>query len=123
MTIHGEDCFLSYKSESGWVTFGGEKSCTVEADTEMIEVCSPTSGNAREYIPGKSGWRMYFNGLLLKNTDLFSLQRKREPINVRFNYGGKQMEGYGYISSVRGSSALHEMAQASMTITGTGDLV
>lgn len=122
MTIHGEDCFLSYMSDSGWVTFGGEKSCSVEIDTEMIEVCSPTSGNAREYIPGKSGWKMDFNGLLLKDTDLFYLRKRRTPINVRFSYGGKRLEGYGYISAVRGSSTLHEMAQASMTITGSGEL-
>ena len=123
MTIHGENCFLTYRNALGkWVVFGGERQCAVEMDTEMIEVSSENSGVARTYLPGKTGWRMTFGGLLMKSVDIVDLWQARTPITVRFNYDGKILEGEGYITKLGKQSELHGMAQRSMTIQGSGKL-
>lgn len=46
------------------VAIAGSKSCDIQVTCDTIEVSSPTSGEFREYIKGRKGWKVTASGLV-----------------------------------------------------------
>lgn len=46
------------------VAIASAKSCDIDTSCDVIEVSSPTSGTAREFIPGRSEWSVSCSFLL-----------------------------------------------------------
>lgn len=115
---------MSYVADSGqWVVFGGERSCTLTCSTDMKEIAGFDSGTHKEFIPMQSSWKMQFNGFLLADVDIMAMYSKRQAITVRMTYGRRHLSGRAYISNLTDTATLHELAQVSFELTGTGPLL
>lgn len=115
---------MSYVADNGqWVVFGGERSCTLTCITDMKEIAGFDIGTCKEFIPMQSSWKMQFNGLLLADVDIMAMYSKRKAITVRMTYGSRHLWGRAYISNLTDTATLHELAQISFELTGTGPLL
>ena len=71
---------------------GCSTSCELEISCDAIEVSSPTSGQARDYIAGRTGWRMSLDKLLIL-PDFYDGINVGTKLTVQFAYSINSKEG------------------------------
>lgn len=71
---------------------GCSTSCELEISCDAIEISSPSSSQARDYIAGRTGWRMSLDKLLLL-PDFYDGVKVGSKIVVQFAYSINSKEG------------------------------
>jgi predicted secreted protein len=71
---------------------GCSTACELEISCDAIEISSPSSGQARDYLAGRTGWRMSLDKLLLL-PDFYDGIKVGTKIVVWFAYSINSKEG------------------------------
>ena len=102
----------------------GARSCDIQKEREMIEIASPSSGTARTYIPGRTGWSISLNTLVTSPaTDLSKLDGNTAvTIKVKVRGGSVILTGQAYFKRCVVSAALGNLVKGSFELQGTGPL-
>lgn len=117
--IHGRDLIVFLNGEA----IGAARSCEITVDTEMIEVSSPQSGEAREYRAGRYGWTLDVSCLVLSpgmvlnsgKAATFTCQKASQP-------GKTWLSGNVLCQSARMMGTVGSLAQGSYRFVGNGEL-
>lgn len=124
--IQGTNLLLGRQTESGFSSFAFAKGCEISQKSDTIEVCSPDSPRAKEYIPGRTSWTATCECLYSSDESVIeSLYASGEIFSVvcrQRDNQGYRYEGKAFISSLRLNGRLHEMATYTIMLQGTGDL-
>lgn len=91
--LKGRDVMLFMGSSHATTqAVGCSTSCELEISCDAIEVSSPTSGQARDYIAGRTGWRMSLDKLLIL-PDFYDGIKVGTKLTVQFAYSINSKEG------------------------------
>ena len=102
--------------ENGTAIIACAKTCEISKDTEMLETCSESNGNYREYYPGLSSWRVTVRFFVTTvNTVLYANQK----VNLKCN---EVTLGEAYISQCRITGTVGNLSQGTAVFTGTGPI-
>lgn len=70
----------------------GSTSCEIEISCDAIEISSPDSAVARDFIAGRTGWKMSLAKLLVLD-DIYDGQMVGKKVWVQFGYSLNSKEG------------------------------
>ena len=107
------------------------KSCDIIEDCDAIEVASPTSGTARDYIAGRTGWKITVNYLVAESTTAFKSKMKAgtscvikigKATSGTRTLSSDKLQGNALITEARLSSSRGKLCQGSWTFLGCGEL-
>lgn len=91
--IKGRDVLIFMgNSHATTQAVGCSTSCEIEISCDAIEVSSPDSAQARDYIAGRKGWRMSLDKLLLL-PDFYDGMKVGQKAAVQFAYSINSKEG------------------------------
>lgn len=109
-------------NSSGTALIAAARSCEVVSECEMIETASPTSGTARTYIAGRTGWSITVGYLTsAPNTDLAKVGGSAVTVQVKVR-GGAALQGSALFKTCNVSGTVGNLAQGSFVLQGTGPL-
>lgn len=116
----GKDLLIC--NSSGTALIAAARSCEVVTECEMIETASPTSGTARTYIPGRTGWSITVGYLTsAPTTDLMMVGGSPVTVQVKIR-GGAAVQGSALFKTCKVSGTVGNLAQGSFVLQGTGPL-
>lgn len=116
----GKDLLIC--NSSGTALIAAARSCEVVTESEMIETASPTSGTARTYIAGRTGWSITVGYLTTApTTDLTMVGGSAVTVQVKIR-GGAAVQGSALFKTCRVSGTVGNLAQGSFVLQGTGQL-
>ena len=120
----GQD-LLIIGSDGSTPIIAGSRSCEIQKERELIETASPTSGTARTYIPGRTGWSISISTLITSPaTDLSKLDDNAPvTIKVKVRGGSIILTGQAFFKRCVISAALGNLVKGSFELQGTGPLV
>lgn len=107
------------------------KSCEIQETCDAIEVASPASGTAKEYIPGRTGWRITVGFLVAPDTNAFKSKMKAGATCVikigKVTSGTRtlsadKLQGNAIITEAKLSASRGKLCQGSWTFLGNGEL-
>ena len=119
----GQD-LLIIGSDGSTPLIAGSRSCEIQKERELIETASPTSGTARTYIPGRTGWSISISTLITSPaTDLSKLDGN-EPVTIKVKVRGGSviLTGQAFFKRCVVSAALGNLVKGSFELQGTGPL-
>lgn len=119
----GQD-LLIIGSDGSTPVIAGSRSCEIQKERELIETASPTSGTARTYIPGRTGWSISLSTLITSPaTDLSKLDDNAAvAIKVKVRGGSVILTGRAFFKRCVVSAALGNLVKGSFELQGTGPL-
>jgi predicted secreted protein len=119
----GQD-LLILGSDSSTPIIAGSRSCDIQKEREMIETASPSSGTARTYIAGRTGWSISLSTLVTSPaTDLSKLDDSTPvTIKVKVRGGSVILTGQAFFKRCVVSAALGNLVKGSFELQGTGPL-
>ena len=101
------------------------KSCSITTRSDVIESSSPSSGTAREFVPGRTSWEVTvstlvtdINALLLKTHNTYTLSWKERKDTFYVAKCGTAICTEAQIVASEGN-----LAQGSLRFQGTGEIV
>ena len=116
----GKDLLIC--NSSGTALIAAARSCEVAMECEMIETASPTSGTARTYIAGRTGWSITVGYLTTApTTDIALVGGSPVTVQVKIR-GGAAVQGSALFKTCRISGTVGNLAQGSFVLQGTGPL-
>lgn len=95
MILHGENLLISVDDS----VIAASKSCEINVDCEIIEVCSSTDGEWRHCTPGRKSWSVRTNHLIIDRYSNFLLETGSE-CTLRIEYGPVAGVFYNFVSNV-----------------------
>lgn len=101
----------------------GATSCTIDYDAETIEVSSPSTGTAKNYIVSRTGWKVTVS-CLVDVVDTFMLnvgQSYTLTFGARSDTGDR-MTGTAICTSAKVSGQKFNITSGSFEFQGTGAL-
>lgn len=103
------------------------KSCKLEISTDFIEVCSPTEGSWKEYLPTVKGWSASVDCLVARMSDhrtLLQLQDSNTRLACCFYDTDLQefYKGYVYIKNLNITGSVGGLVTMSVSLQPTGKL-
>lgn len=119
----GQD-LLIIGSDGSTPVIAGSRSCEIQKERELIETASPTSGTARTYIPGRTGWSISLSTLVTSpDTDLSKVD-SNAPVTVKVKVRGGSviLTGQAFFKRCVVSAALGNLVKGSFELQGTGPL-
>ena len=119
----GQD-LLIIGSDGSTPIIAGSRSCEIQKERELIETASPTSGTARTYIAGRTGWSISLSTLITSPaTDLSKLDNN-EPVTIKVKVRGGSviLTGQAFFKRCVVSAALGNLVKGSFELQGTGPL-
>lgn len=121
MIIHGKDFNVSLMPRG---TIACAKSCELDIDVDAKEVTSPDSGEWRDFITGRKGWKIGTNHLVSnENFDLFkTLIGQKVAIQFTSQKHGMNFYGYAICQKVVITANNGSLAQGSFSFLGCGEL-
>lgn len=106
------------------------KDCTIKIDYDLIEVSSPTSSKAKEFIPGRYTWEVDVNGLVpVDGFSTFMLRAGREltmsigKVDSRNHLTTDGLRGRAICPTTMVSASLGSLAKSQLKLQGTGALI
>lgn len=121
--VHGKDLILSING----TPIAAAKSCDLSIETDFLEVCSPTDGSWRDYIPTIHQWSASADTLCstMENFDILrQVQLNKEIVTLTFY--NEQMDifykGNAYIQSLKTSGQVRGLVSMSIGFQTTGAL-
>ena len=107
------------------VAIAAAKSCTITRSAEVLETSSPSSGTARTYVPGRTGWEITVStlvtaitGYIMKPGNTYKLSWKQRNETFYVAYCGDAICTEAQIVGSVGN-----LAQGSLRFIGTGEIV
>ena len=99
--IHGRDLILSING----TPIAASTTCDLSTTTDFIEVCAPTGGEWKDYIPTQHGWDVSAGCLMatMENFDnLLKMQKNKQRLELSFYDQGLQVfyKGAAYIKKL-----------------------
>lgn len=122
--IKGRDLILAYNG----MPLAASKSCKVDTDSDYIEVCSPTDGTWKDYIPTTQGWGASADCLVADMEDvdrLFDYKKSQTLLSLQF-YDSSLMSFYSgsaYIKKLSITGNVGSNVTMSVIFQPTGELV
>lgn len=114
---------LKVNTSTSGVTFALAKSCDVTVNTAMQRVSNPNSGSWEHYIPTFNSWKISTRFLLsASKRTVIDTQIAHTLLTLTVEFGGYRYQGTGYINNSSFTGTVHELAQFTAEIQGTGPL-
>ena len=121
--IQGKDLILSLNG----APLAASTTCELSTATDFIEVCSPTGGEWKDYIPTQHGWDVSAGCLMatMENYDnLLKMQKAKQRLEVSFYDKGLQVfyKGDAYIKKLDIVGNYGNLAKMSVAFQACGEL-
>jgi hypothetical protein len=105
----------------------GCKTCEVDADVDMLEVSSPSTGVWREYKAGRMGWSVSASTLVLSMHDTMVQVRQKVWLTlvVRDDNGTlttDRLSGWAFVQQAKVTGAWGNLTKGSFVFQGSGEL-
>ena len=105
----------------------GCKSCDVDAETDMLEKSSPSTGVWREYEPGRKGWSVSTSMLVssMHDTIVQNGQKVWLTCVVRTDAGlmtEDRLSGWAYVKTAKVTGAWGSLTKGNFIFQGSGEL-
>lgn len=127
--VNGKNIFiLAGEDENSATIIAGTRSNEVRVTCDNIEVSSPTSGQWREYLAGRSGWTVstgFLVGDASRIKDLLKV-RKHYLLIFRSRINGTtsvHLKGWAILTECQITATIGNLVQGSFRFVGTGPLV
>lgn len=133
--IQGRDAYILLDENKGvgtpkYTKYYGQKDLSISRSMETLDATTKSS-TGKEVIPSLIEWSAEFDSLVYSpetdaesSYDLLEYHfNNRVPIKVQIVIGTRTLEGEGYITDFPLDMPLDDFVSASITISGTGDLV
>lgn len=120
----GKDLKLYRKIDSSYEAIASCKNCDISKTADTIEVSSATSGTAKEYIPGRTGWKITCDYLVADTAKpLDGLLLVGTMVELKVTVGSESKTGSAIVTScdVRGQTG--SLMTGSFSFQGSGELV
>lgn len=125
--LKGNDLILSLDG----VRLAAAKSCGVERNVDTIEVCSPTDGPAKKFVPSTTSWAISAGGLYANKEGAERLRKiwrayqdgVHTPLSVKVDTEpGVSEKGEAILTSLHEDGNLNELVKFSIQLQGSGKL-
>lgn len=121
--IHGRDLILSINGKP----IAASTTCELSTNTDFIEVCSPTGGEWKDYIPTQHGWDVSAGCLMasMENFNkLLAMQKNKQRLELSFYDQGLQVfyKGDAYIKKLDIVGNYGNLAKMSVAFQACGEL-
>lgn len=121
--IQGKDLILSLNG----APLAASTTCELSIDTDFIEVCPPTGGEWKDYLPTQHGWDVSAGCLMatMENFDnLLKMQKSKQRLEVSFYDQGLQVfyKGATYIKKLNIIGNYGNLAKMSVAFQTCGEL-
>jgi hypothetical protein len=105
----------------------GCKTCDVDAEVDLLEVSSPSTGVWREYIAGRKNWSVSASTLVtsLHDTLVQVGQKVWLTVVVRDDTGlmtSDRLSGWAYVQQAKVTGAWGNLTKGSFVFQGSGEL-
>lgn len=121
--IQGRDLILSING----TPIAASTTCNLSTNTDFIEVCSPTGGEWKDYIPTQHGWDVSAGCLVatMENyNNLLLMQKQKQRFELSFCDKGLQVfyKGDAYIKKLDLTGTYGNLAKMSVAFQACGEL-
>ena len=114
------------EEQSGlWIQIGCTKSHEIQHECDMQEVSSPTTGDSKEFLPGRKGWQLNVNYLILANTQVRDILMVGQRFKLSFcprNAQASGVSGFAYMKVCKITSTRGNLIQGTFSFLGDGEL-
>lgn len=121
MATLGNYIIVKWNDGGTLTTIAASKSCTLTNMADVKEISSPTSSTARNYVAGRTGWRVTCNYLVTDVSDLLKV-RNTYILNI-MNPDGTGLQGTAILTICEITATHGNIAAGSFSFQGSGDLV
>lgn len=125
----GKDLIIKMKNSAGkYVVIAASTSCDIDSVGDVIEVSSPTSGKAREFIPGRTSWSVKVNRLYSDTASPFAdILKAGSEVELSMGLISKMVATTDYVgkaicTSCNVSAQVGHLVSGSIAFQGTGEL-
>ena len=121
--IHGRDLILSING----TPIAASTTCDLSTATDFIEVCAPTGGEWKDYIPTQHGWDVSAGCLIAtmeNHSILLTMQKSKQRLELSFYDKGLQVfyKGDAYIKKLDTVGNYGNLAKMSVAFQACGEL-
>lgn len=121
--IQGKDLILSLNG----APLAASTTCELSTDTDFIEVCPPTGGEWKDYIPTQHGWGVSAGCLIAtmeNHSLLLRMQKSKQRLEITFYDQGLQVfyKGAAYIKHLDVIGRYGNLAKMSVAFQPCGEL-
>lgn len=121
--IHGRDLILSING----TPIAASTTCDLSTTTDFIEVCAPTDGEWKDYIPTQHGWDVSAGCLIAtmeNHSLLLTMQKSKQRLELSFYDKGLQVfyKGDAYIKKLDTVGNYGNLAKMSVAFQPCGEL-
>ena len=109
----------------GGVAIAGAKSCDITTQADTIEKSSSTQGTAKEYLAGRTGWKITSSFLVIDNNAKTMLQKKGTSVVVTVQTTGvsdSTLYGNAIVTSCHVTATKGNLSNGSIELLGNGEL-
>lgn len=117
--IHGKDMIVKLNG----VAIAASTSCELDWDCDTIEVSSPTSSTAREYITGRTGWSVATNHFVPSGSVATLKSIRGRKVSLKIYLEEEYFEGDAIVTGFKITGTKGKLAQGIFTFKGTGPLI
>ena len=114
------------EEQSGlWIQIGCTKSHEIQHECDMQEVSSPTTGDSKEFLPGRKGWQLNVNYLILASTQVRDILMVGQRFKLSFcprNAQASGVSGFAYMKVCKITSTRGNLIQGTFSFLGDGEL-
>ena len=117
--------FPDEQQQGLWLPIGCTKSHEIQYEGDMQEVSSPTSGSAKEFMPGRTGWSITVNYLVLADTQVRDILQVNQKFKLSFcprNAQSTGVTGEAYMKVCKITAERRNLIQGTFQFQGTGEL-
>lgn len=117
--------FPEEQQEGLWLPIGCSKSHEIQYEGEMQEVSSPSSGSAKEFIPGRTGWTITMHYLVLQDSQVRDILNVNQKFKLCFcprNAQASGVTGEAYMKVCKITATRGNLIQGTFQFQGTGEL-
>ena len=122
MATLGNYIIVKWNDGGTLTAIAASKSCTLTNMADVKEISSPTSNTARNYVAGRTGWRVTCNYLVTDVTDLLKV-RNTYTLNIMNPDGVTGLQGSAILTTCEITATNGNIAAGSFVFQGSGELV
>lgn len=123
--INGHDVLIAVGETANTLeTVAASRDCSLNINSEMVEVASGTDGTVREYLAGRYDWTMQVEGLyaLGDHAGLVDYLQDGTLLHVGCYIGNEPVTGRAYVETMEVAGAVKGKATYNVTLRGSGEL-
>ena len=120
MAILGKNIFIYQGSTGTTPIIAAAKTCSISYQTDLIEIASPSTAEAREYVAGRDDWSISLNHLVTAGAPFAGLLKVRHKYTISVVVGGQRRTGTVICQQADLNGAVGSLAEGSVKFKGTG---